>query len=43
MFEWSLFQRNAERCITTEKADFIFRTLVVKDMFDYRKKSIHLH
>lgn len=25
MFEWSVFQRNAERCITTEKVDFIIQ------------------
>lgn len=43
MLEWSDFQRNAERCITTEKTEFIYRTLVLKGMFDYRKKSIHIH
>lgn len=43
ILEWSFFQRKAERRTTTEKAVFVFRTLVLKDMFDYRKKSIHLH
>lgn len=36
-------QRSAERCTTARKTDFIIRVLVLMDMFDFRKESIHLH